>query len=69
MADTAERSTRRGPENAILVIVVLAVVALLVWFVLGQAGTRDEGVDIDINVPSAEEGGGRGAGSPTGSMP
>lgn len=69
MADTAERSTRSGPENAILVIVVLAVVALLVWFILGQAGTRDEGVDIDINVPSAEEGGGRGAGRPTGSMP
>jgi hypothetical protein len=67
MADTAEGGSRRGPENAILVIVVLAVVALLVWFVLGQAGSRDEGVDIDINVPAEE--GGRGAGSPTGSVP
>ena len=66
MAEPADRSTRSGSETAILVIVALAVVVLIVWFIIGRGGVEDEGVDVDINVPAVEEG--RGGGNTTGSM-
>jgi hypothetical protein len=62
MADPVQPQRRSGADTAILLIVVLAVVALLVWFIIGRGGADSDGVDIDVEVPGQIEGapGGQG---------
>ena len=56
MADTEGRRTVRSTESIVLILVVVAALAVLVWFVIGRGG-RESSIDVDINVPTEQEGG------------
>jgi len=56
MADTEGRRTVRSTESIILILVVVAALAVLFWFVIGR-GDRESSIDVDINVPTQQDSG------------
>jgi hypothetical protein len=56
MAETQGGASRSGAESAIIVVLVLAVVALLVWFIATRGADDTQDINVDINVPEAPAG-------------
>lgn len=52
MADNGSGQT----TNVILILVVVAALALIVWFVIGR-GDQDSTIDVNVDIPTQQEGG------------